>query len=80
MSNNELNIIHVCTFECDNFLMIRYSISDLVLGDKVTHTVYAVDAAGLKSEVMKSDGITVDTTPPASEHKFHFGYNQVQKW
>ncbi|XP_078682399.1 uncharacterized protein LOC144916875 [Branchiostoma floridae x Branchiostoma belcheri] len=38
-------------------------------------TVYAVDAAGLRSPPAVSDGVTVDTTAPVPLDKFNFGTN-----
>ena len=41
-------------------------------------TVYAVDAAGLQSARVSSDGVVIDSTPPVPVHKFRFGPNLLK--
>ncbi|CAH1249044.1 SCARF2 [Branchiostoma lanceolatum] len=40
--------------------------------------VYAVDAAGMQSDVATSDGVTIDTTPPVPLEKLEVGQNIVE--
>ena len=51
---------------------------DVLTGDLVYMTVYAVDAAGLVSEAAVSDGATVDLTPPQPEQSVSYGENLVK--
>ncbi|XP_078575732.1 uncharacterized protein LOC144861635 [Branchiostoma floridae x Branchiostoma japonicum] len=49
----------------------------LISGTKYYSTVTAVDAAGLRSSPVSSNGITVDSTPPVPVEKLNFGPNLV---
>ncbi|XP_078573997.1 uncharacterized protein LOC144860568 isoform X2 [Branchiostoma floridae x Branchiostoma japonicum] len=49
----------------------------LTSGTKYYSTVTAVDAAGLRSSPVLSNGITVDSTPPVPVEKLNFGPNLV---
>ena len=41
-------------------------------------TVYAINGAGLKSDGVSSDGLVMDSTPPAILHKFRLGPNLLK--
>ncbi|XP_066263995.1 uncharacterized protein [Branchiostoma lanceolatum] len=47
-------------------------------GVKHYSKVYAVDAAGLQSNVARSDGVTIDTTPPVPLEKLEVGQNILE--
>ncbi|XP_035698706.1 uncharacterized protein LOC118431572 [Branchiostoma floridae] len=49
----------------------------MATGTKYYSTVTAVDAAGLRSSPVSSNGITVDSTPPVPVEKLNFGPNLV---
>ena len=44
-------------------------------GTHLYSTVHAVDAAGLTSAKVHSDGVVIDSSPPQPVHKFRFGPN-----
>ena len=47
-------------------------------GTHLYSTVHAVDAAGLASAKVHSDGVVIDSSPPQPVHKFRFGPNLLQ--
>ena len=50
----------------------------ILAGSRLFSTVYAYNAAGLKSTAVSSDGYLIDSTPPRSLHKFQLGPNLLK--
>ena len=75
-----LVITFVCKimYICITYLYVLTYTIQLIAGNRLYSTVYAYNAAGLKSEGVTSDGYIIDSTPPSSLHKFQLGSNKLK--
>ncbi|XP_063399976.1 uncharacterized protein LOC134684607 [Mytilus trossulus] len=56
----------------------RYLATNATQGSKMFHKVYAIDAVGLISDKVVSDGVVIDVTGPVPESLTHLDTNIVQ--
>ena len=73
-----LTIIFKIMYICITYLYVLTYTIQLIAGSRLYSTVYAYNAAGLKSEGVTSDGYIIDSTPPFSFHKFQLGSNKLK--